>query len=65
MNLGENEEKKEVKMGIALSIEIKKEIIDLFHEFANVFAWSYQDMTSLSTEIIGHHLPLKLECKPV
>ena len=41
INLGNNEEKKEVKVGTTLSAETKKEIIDLLHEFANVFAWSY------------------------
>ena len=41
INLGSNEEKKEVKVGTALSAETKKEIIDLLHEFADVFAWSY------------------------
>ena len=45
INLVSNEEKKEVKIGTALSIEIKKEIINLFHEFANIFSWSYQDMS--------------------
>ena len=44
INLGSNEEKKEVKIGTALLAEIKKEIIVLLHEFANIFAWSYQDM---------------------
>ena len=44
INLGNNEEKKKVKVGTTLSTEMKMEIIDLFHEFANVFSWSYQDI---------------------
>ena len=52
-------------MGATLSVETKKEIIDLFHEFTDVFAWSYQDMSGLNTEIVEHHLPLKSECKLV
>ena len=59
INLGNNEEKKEVKISTTLSLEIKKEIISLFHEFEDVFAWSYQDMLGLSTEIIEYHFPLK------
>ena len=50
---------------MALSTETKKEIIDLFHKFANIFAWSYQDMLRLSTEIVEYHLPLKPKCKPI
>ena len=38
INLGNNEEKKEVKVGTTLSIEMKKEILDLLHDFADVFA---------------------------
>ena len=48
-----------------LLVETKKEIIDLLHEFADVFAWSYQDMLGLNTEIVKHCLPFKLECKPI
>ena len=50
INLGSDEEKKEVKISTTLSAEI----ISLLHEFANVFAWSYQDMPGLSTKIIEH-----------
>lgn len=28
----------------------------------DVFAWSYQDMPGLNTDIVVHHLPLKEEC---
>ena len=52
-------------MGIALSTETKKEIIDLLHEFADVFAWSYQNMSGLNTKIVDHHLPFMPECKLV
>ena len=37
INLGNNEEKKEVKVGTTLWAETKKEIIDLLHEFSDVF----------------------------
>ena len=51
-------------MGIVLLVETKKEIIDLLHEFTDVFAWSYQDIPWLNNEIVKHHLPFKSECKP-
>ena len=38
INLGNSEEKKEVKVGTSLSAKTKKEIIDLLHEFADIFA---------------------------
>ena len=63
--MGNNEEKKEVKIDTTLSAEIKKEIIDLLHEFANVFAWSYKDLSGLSTKSVEHQLPHKPRCKPI
>ena len=32
----------------------KKEIVDLLEEYADIFAWSYQDIPGLSTEIVEH-----------
>ena len=40
-------------------------MIELLKEFPDVFAWSYQDMPGLDTNIVEHHLPLKPECPPV
>ena len=63
VNLGTNNEKKEVKVGLSLDSSAKKEIVDLLKEYANIFAWSYQDMPGLSTEIVEHQLPMRPECK--
>ena len=41
INLGTEEERKEVKIGTTLSPAIRKELIDLFQDYNNVFAWSY------------------------
>ena len=65
VNLRTDDEKKEVKIGSSLDPSIKKEIVDLFKEYADIFAWSYQDMPGLSTEIVEHQLPMRSECKPV
>ena len=65
VNLGTNDEKKEVKIGSSLDPSTKKEIMDLLRKYEDIFAWSYQDMSGLSTEIVEHQLPMRLECKPV
>ena len=59
INLGMDDEKKEVKISSSLDASAKKEITDLFKEYTNIFAWSYQDMSGLSTEIVEHQLPIK------
>ena len=54
VNLGTDDEKKEVEIGSSLDLPAKKEIANLFKEYTDIFAWSYQDMPGLSTEIMEH-----------
>ncbi|XP_039022787.1 uncharacterized protein LOC120155295 [Hibiscus syriacus] len=65
VNLGTDEEIKEVKIGTTLTVQIKQELINLLQEFKDIFAWSYQDMPGLSTDIVIHKLPINPEYKPV
>ena len=65
INLGTDDEKKEVKIGSSLESSVKKEIIDLLKEYTDIFAWSYQDMLGLSMEIVEYQLPMRPECRPV
>ena len=48
-----------------MSSATRKELIDLLQDYSDVFAWSYQDMTGLDTDIVVHRLPLREECMPV
>ena len=52
VNLGTDDEKKEVKIGSSLDSLAKKEITNLLKEYADIFAWSYQDMSGLRKEIV-------------
>lgn len=65
INLGTEEDKKEVKIGASLEATVKRRVIELLKEYADVFAWSYQDMPGLDPRIVEHRLPLKPECPPV
>ena len=65
VNLGIDDEKREVKIGLSLGSSMKKGITDLLREYADIFAWSYQDMSGLSTEIVKQQLLMKLECRPI
>ena len=65
INLGIEKEKKEVKIGTTLSSATRKELIDLFQDYSDVFTWSYQDMPGLDTDIVVHRLPLREECMPL
>jgi len=59
------EDGKEVKIGTEITAKTRQDLINLLREFKDVFAWSYQDMPGLSTNIVVHRLPIKEDCKPV
>ena len=65
VNLGSEDVRKEIRIGSLLALSVKESLIELLKEFFDVFAWSYQDMPGLDTNIVEHHLPLKPECPPV
>ena len=44
INLGSEEDRKEVKVGALLAPEVKERMIELLREYTDGFAWSYQDM---------------------
>ncbi|KAI5400549.1 hypothetical protein KIW84_065438 [Lathyrus oleraceus] len=64
-NLGSEDCVREVKIGALLEESVKKGLIELLREYVDVFAWSYEDMPSLDTDIVQHFLPLKPKCVPV
>ena len=41
---------------------MKRILIELLKEYVYIFAWSYQDMPGLDTDIVEYHFPLKPEC---
>ena len=57
---GENE--KPVKIGVNFPKDFKFKLIALLKEFREIFAWSYQDMPGLDTEIVMHKIPIKPKC---
>uniref|UniRef100_A0A2N9EQZ0 Uncharacterized protein n=1 Tax=Fagus sylvatica TaxID=28930 RepID=A0A2N9EQZ0_FAGSY len=48
----EGEEPREVKIGTRCTTEQKEALIALLREFHEIFAWSYQDMPGLDTDIV-------------
>ena len=58
-NIGNEEKQKMIKLSKNLPAYIKLKYIELFKEFSDVFARSYEDLKSYDTEIIQHKIPLK------
>ncbi|RDX85846.1 hypothetical protein CR513_32907, partial [Mucuna pruriens] len=65
INIGKGGTLKEVKIGKNLCSDMKKQMVELLEEYSDVFAWSYQDMSGLDTNIVEHRLPIKPGSVPV
>ncbi|XP_070022590.1 uncharacterized protein [Nicotiana sylvestris] len=65
VNLGDTENVKKTCTSAHLSPSEKKEYIEFLKEHEDIFAWSYDDMTGLSTSIVAHKLPTHPTCRPV
>lgn len=63
--MGSEEIKIEVKIGASLIEHVCRDLVELLHEYVDIFFWSYQDMPGLDTNIFEHFLPLKPGCHPV
>ena len=59
------ETEKPIKIGVNFPKDMKDELIALLKEFKEIFAWSYQDMPGLDTEIVFHRILVKFECLPM
>ena len=65
VNLGTETDKKEVKIGASLETSVKQRLIQMLRDYIEIFAWSYEDMPGLDTDIVVHRLPTKEDCLPV
>ena len=37
----------------------------MLHEYVEIFAWSYEDILGLDTNIVVYRLPMKEGCAPI
>ena len=65
INLGTEEDKKEIKIGFNLESSVKEHLIQLLHDYVEIFSWSYKNMSGLDTDIVVHRLPTREDCPPV
>ena len=65
MKLVEGETVRTTRIRTTLSPEIRTRLIQFLKENPNVFAWSHEDMPSISTKVIQHRLNMDPEKKPI
>ena len=65
VNMGTEKDNKEVKIGENPELSVKQRLIQMLHDYVKIFAWSYEDMPGLDTDIVVHCLPTKEDCPPM
>ena len=66
INLSDNlDVSKPVSISMSLSAEERKCLIDLLHEYKDVFAWDYDEMPEIDPGLVAHSLNVELGTKPV
>ena len=65
INLGTNDEPKMIQVGNTLTTLEKEASVALLTEFKEVFAWSYEDMLGIDTDIVKHCIPTNPTMKSI
>ena len=65
VELVEREASKTIRIGTTLSPKMRTKLVQFLKENLDVFAWSHEDMLSISPKVIQHRLNVDLEKKLV
>lgn len=65
VNLNTEDQPQMVKIGTTLSSEERRVMIELLTQCKDIFAWSYEDMPGLDTDMVVHHLTIIPGMRPV
>ena len=63
--MGTEINKKEVKIGANLESSFKNRLIQMLHEYMEIFDWSYKDMSGLDIDIMVHRMEMKEGCSSI
>ena len=63
--MGNEENQRELKIGTLVTQKEREDLITLLRDYVDVFAWTYDDMPGLDTNIVVHRLPLEEGCRPI
>jgi len=65
VDMGSRDHPKPIFISESLSLTGREELISLIRDYINVFAWNYEDMLDLDSQIAMHRLNIKPNVKPV
>ena len=65
VDLGIENKPRELRIGSALFAYERDSLLQLLRSYLDVFAWSYEDMSSLDPSVVQHHFLLMPHARPV
>ena len=65
VNLGTEEDSKNVLISANLVADEEHDIVKVLRNYSDSFAWSYEDMPRLDPSLVEHRLVLKPDAKPI
>ena len=65
VELVDGEPTKTTMVRMTLSTEMRRRLVQVLNEKLDVFVWSHEDMSGISTEVIQHKLNVDPEKKPI
>ena len=65
LNLGNDEKPRLIKISLTLDKEERNDLQELLTEFQEVFAWSYENMSSIDPKIAQHRIDTHAHMVPV
>jgi hypothetical protein len=63
-NVASEKDPKHVNLASHLTEKQSVDYGELLKEFADIFAWKYDDLKNFDTEVIQHKIPLNKDTKP-
>ena len=65
IDLGNSEQKRPTFIGAGLSETEQRDLIQLLKEYLDCFAWAYDEMPGLASEVALHHLSVRSDVMPI
>ena len=60
-----DEEKRTVRVNKQLPNEFRKDLLEVFEKFQDVFAWDHSELKGIDPRVCKHKIPLRMDDRPV
>ena len=60
-----DEEKRTVQVNKQLPNQFRKDLLELFKKFQDVFVWDHTELKGIDPRVCEHKIPLRMDARPV